>query len=370
MRSEGLLPIGRFARLSGVSVHALRHYDDVGLLVPAAVEPASGYRRYLADQIRQARLIRALRWTDLPIDEIRQIMRANSDDDIRPLLARHRDRLERQRSRLDAQLKDVTRFLERGLTMPTLQSGCRPVQIMIAVQDKKASVGLYQALLGTRYDVAQRAEHADYSSFIFGEYGQGDFFLLWLLDDAGRLDLPGKSTLSFSVGDLNATHQRALAAGATEAVAPHDAEGMPRNSAVTDRDGNWIGLFEGDGASRPVQLKLAVDDAQAATVFYQEAFGLSYQVTRRTSEQDYSSFMFGEYGRDDFFLLWLLDDAGRLDRPGPANLSFIVDDLDAVHQRAIAAGATEMSAPHDTQGMPRNSAVKDPSGNWIGLIQA
>jgi DNA-binding transcriptional MerR regulator len=35
---DELLTIGRFAHLTGLSQHALRHYDDVGLLVPAVVD--------------------------------------------------------------------------------------------------------------------------------------------------------------------------------------------------------------------------------------------------------------------------------------------------------------------------------------------
>ena len=31
------MTIGRFARISGLSVHTLRHYDDVGILTPAEV---------------------------------------------------------------------------------------------------------------------------------------------------------------------------------------------------------------------------------------------------------------------------------------------------------------------------------------------
>lgn len=44
------MTIGRFAHLSGLTVHALRHYDDVGLLTPDVVDPASGYRRYGANR--------------------------------------------------------------------------------------------------------------------------------------------------------------------------------------------------------------------------------------------------------------------------------------------------------------------------------
>jgi DNA-binding transcriptional MerR regulator len=43
--------IGSFARLVGVSVKALRYYAAKGLIVPAAVDPRTGYRYYTADQL-------------------------------------------------------------------------------------------------------------------------------------------------------------------------------------------------------------------------------------------------------------------------------------------------------------------------------
>ena len=43
--------IGEFARLGGVSVRALRHYDEIGLLRPAKVDPLTGYRGYSAAQL-------------------------------------------------------------------------------------------------------------------------------------------------------------------------------------------------------------------------------------------------------------------------------------------------------------------------------
>jgi DNA-binding transcriptional MerR regulator len=48
-----LLSIGRFARLTGLSIGALRHYDEVGLLRPARTDPDSGYRLYREDQLRR-----------------------------------------------------------------------------------------------------------------------------------------------------------------------------------------------------------------------------------------------------------------------------------------------------------------------------
>ena len=120
---------------------------------------------------------------------------------------------------------------------------------------------------------------------------------------------------------------------------------------------------------RPVQIKLAVDDVGAAVTFYRRAFGFHHDVTRRTDEADYSGFVFGKYGEDDFFLLHLIDDPTDADRPGATTFGLLVEDLNESHTQALAQGATEMTPPHDVQGMPRCSAVKDPSGNWIWLYQ-
>ena len=257
--------------------------------------------------------------------------------------------------------------------MPPAHSGCRPVQIKIAVEDVGSSVDFYRTAFGLDYQVARRTQSHEGRAFVFGAYGGDDFFLLWLLDDPSRSDRPGTCNLSFLVEDLDETHARAFGAGAEEVGPPRHSEGMPRNSAVKDPSGNWIGLAQGwPGVSgcRPVQIKIAVDDADSSVAFYQKAFGLDYRVARRTQSHEGRAFTFGTYGGDDFFLLWLLDEPGRCDRPGTSNFSFLVGDLDGTHARAIDAGATEVCPPRDAEGMPRNSAVKDPSGNWIGLAQS
>jgi DNA-binding transcriptional MerR regulator len=198
-----LMTIGRFSRISGLSVHTLRHYDDVGLLAPAEVDPANGYRRYRRDQLRQARVIQALRWID----------------------------------------PDIDHYLEKGLSM-TPASTTRPVQLKIAVDDIDEAITFYQKAFGFHYDITRRTDEGDYSSFMFGKYGEGDFFLLHLLDEQA-VDCPGPTTFGLLVDDLDATHRNALAAGAADVVAPHDSQGMPRNAAVKDPSGNWIWLYQG-----------------------------------------------------------------------------------------------------------------------------
>jgi len=70
MVNEDLIGIGRMARLSGLTVKALRYYDRVGLMRPAAVDAATGFRYYSDDQVPAARLVGRLRSMDVPLHDI------------------------------------------------------------------------------------------------------------------------------------------------------------------------------------------------------------------------------------------------------------------------------------------------------------
>lgn len=237
------MTIGRFARISGLSVHTLRHYDDVGILVPAEVDRDTGYRRYRREQVRDARIVQALRWIDLPLEEIRLVLADTSGETIGRLLGRHRDRLERRGSLVASQIADVDHYLEKGISM-TPATGARPVQLKIAVDDVDEAIAFYQQAFGFHYDVTRRTDDGDVSSFMFSRYGERDFFLIHLLDETA-FDRPGPTTFGLLVDDLDTTHGKAVAAGATEVVAPQDLQGMPRNSAVKDPSGNWIWIYQG-----------------------------------------------------------------------------------------------------------------------------
>jgi len=65
------LVIGRFARLTGLSVGALRHYDELDLLRPAFVDRETGYRSYRSEQLEAARTIVRLRDLEVPLETIR-----------------------------------------------------------------------------------------------------------------------------------------------------------------------------------------------------------------------------------------------------------------------------------------------------------
>ncbi|GAA1548248.1 MerR family transcriptional regulator [Kribbella hippodromi] len=72
--------ISEFARLVGLAPSALRFYDDCGLLPPAEVDAANGYRYYDQSQQPRARLLRDLREIDLPLPEVRIALDADPSE--------------------------------------------------------------------------------------------------------------------------------------------------------------------------------------------------------------------------------------------------------------------------------------------------
>lgn len=89
--------IGQFAQFAKVSVRTLRHYDEVGLLRPASVDPTTGYRFYAATQLRQLNRILVLKDLGLTLVEITRIIEAGiSNDELVGMLRLRRAEAERQ----------------------------------------------------------------------------------------------------------------------------------------------------------------------------------------------------------------------------------------------------------------------------------
>ncbi|CCK24860.1 DNA polymerase III, beta subunit [Streptomyces davaonensis JCM 4913] len=89
--------IGEMARDSGLGVSALRFYDRAGVLVPAWVDPVSGYRWYEPEQLDEARLLARLRRAGMPLADIRLVLASWSGPDtdlVRELLKAHLRRLQ------------------------------------------------------------------------------------------------------------------------------------------------------------------------------------------------------------------------------------------------------------------------------------
>ncbi len=120
-----LVPIGKFARATGLSIGALRHYDEIGLLAPAAVDGSTGYRYYSAGQLDLATVIATLRELEVPLPAIAAMMagtRAERERALHAHLARTEaaaTRLQRLAHRLRVAIATSHDFLTDGeLPMP------------------------------------------------------------------------------------------------------------------------------------------------------------------------------------------------------------------------------------------------------------
>ncbi len=89
-----VLTVGDFSRATHLSVKTLRHYHQVGLLEPAAVNPETGYRYYSAGQIPVAQVIRRLRDLEMPVADVKAVLSAPDASARNVLIAAHLDRLE------------------------------------------------------------------------------------------------------------------------------------------------------------------------------------------------------------------------------------------------------------------------------------
>jgi len=107
-----LLAIGRFARLSGLTVRAVRHYGELGLLQPAYTDPQTGYRYYTTDQLTDAAAIRRLRFLELALDEIREIVDADDPSFTRARLVQHRAKMAELAATTEQILATLQRLIE------------------------------------------------------------------------------------------------------------------------------------------------------------------------------------------------------------------------------------------------------------------
>jgi len=91
-----MFSIGEFARLGGVSVRTLRHYDEIGLLRPATVDPDTGYRGYSADQLGQLNRIMALKELGLSLTQARRLLDGIALGELHGMLILRRAQLEHE----------------------------------------------------------------------------------------------------------------------------------------------------------------------------------------------------------------------------------------------------------------------------------
>ena len=185
---QATVPIGDFARATHLSVKALRHYHEEGLLAPAEVDPDSGYRRYDLAQIPTAQVIRRLRDLDMPLEDIRGVLRATDLAARSELITRHLRRLEQELSRTQHAVASLRDLLEHPAPDLPVEHRSVPLMRVAAIRAQVAMADLgpwYNGAFGELYATlsAQGAALAGDAGGVFAgalfsdELGQATVYL-------------------------------------------------------------------------------------------------------------------------------------------------------------------------------------------------
>jgi DNA-binding transcriptional MerR regulator len=130
------MSIGVFSTATLVSIKALRLYHEQGLLVPASIDPATGYRSYRVSQLTDAQVIKRLRDFDVPLAAVAEVVRARDPEVTRRVIAQH----ERVMSDRLTDLSRLVSELQQIVSEPVLQTPTyvrtEPAQHTLAIVER------------------------------------------------------------------------------------------------------------------------------------------------------------------------------------------------------------------------------------------
>jgi DNA-binding transcriptional MerR regulator len=127
--------VGELAEQTGLTVRALHHYDEIGLLVPS-LHNSAGHRRYTTDDVRKLHHVIALRGFGFALAEIAELL-GEATVDPRTLFARQLEQVNEQIAagiRLKHQLERAMGAID-AKTEPSGQSMIELIEVMIAMRN-------------------------------------------------------------------------------------------------------------------------------------------------------------------------------------------------------------------------------------------
>jgi len=166
------------------------------------------------------------------------------------------------------------------------------------------------------------------------------------------------------IPDVDAVYHRALQAGATSLFAPADQPYGERSGAVQDPTGNnWYIASAFETTNWPEELRTVTlyfhpIGAPGLIEFLKNAFGAE-EVMRHQSEEGYVYHAKVRIGDS----IVEMGEARDPSQPMPSAIYLYVEDVDAMYEQALKAGATSALPPTDQPYGDRNAWVNDPFGN-------
>src|SRR5687767_11469518 len=196
----------------------LRYYHDQGLLVPASVDPATGYRRYSPEQVPRARMIARLRDLDVPVADLAAALEGAAS--LVEVLRGHRDRLAGRLEDTKHMLDELDQLLTKELAVTT--TGSFLIEVVLRVRELDACVAFYRDVFGIEFQADDHNGaaplHYDACGGVWTREG-AQLFTLWPVEDGSE---PSDASIGFAVPNVNEVWERAIAAGARQLTPPVD----------------------------------------------------------------------------------------------------------------------------------------------------
>jgi DNA-binding transcriptional MerR regulator len=238
--TDELITIGTFSLLTNLSITTLRHYDDIGLLRPADVDPRTGYRRYAIEQAERGHRIRMLRSVEMSPEDMQHVL--DGDDATgRAVMERHRDALADRGAQLDQLVGRLNAYIEEGLQVQAAKD-IRIIAINIGVpteEDLQKARRFWEAVLEVKLE---NWGGPSWQVLLGPDGAQG--MLNIRVRSADEPHQSHTSAFGVSVPDLEATAKRAIAAGGREHYPPTDGEDMPSHTLIEDPVGNRVVFWQ------------------------------------------------------------------------------------------------------------------------------
>jgi predicted enzyme related to lactoylglutathione lyase len=241
-----------------------------------------------------------------------------------------------------------------------------PAWVDLATTDATAARAFYAGLFGWDIQVSPDPQYGGYGIAKTGDQDAAG------IGGTQSPDQPAAWSVYIGSDDLEALAGRVTAAGGTVVAPPFDVGDQGRMAVFTDASGAFISAWQGTqmggfqttGANAFGWAELNARGVDAAVPFYRDVFGWTAKDVG-SPEQPYIEFQVDGHS---------IAGATEMSPMVPAEVPnywlvyFAVDDVDAIHRRAVETGGAELVAPLDFPG-GRMSIVRDPQGAAFGLMR-
>ncbi|MCW2792997.1 MAG: Glyoxalase/bleomycin resistance protein/dioxygenase [Nocardioides sp.] len=250
--------------------------------------------------------------------------------------------------------------------MPLSFTSGEPCWIDLFTADPETAADFYSGLFGWEAGEAS-PDFGGYRMFL-----RDGVPVAGLMPNDGSSGTPSTWSVYLATDDLDATTQRARAAGATVVAEPMAIADLGRMAVLVDPAGALVGAwqagsFAGFGAraadGAPAWFETLTRDYDRAVGFYRDVFGWDVSTMSDTAEFRYTTL-----GKDQDARAGIMDATGFLgEDPSRWQFYLQVPDTDATVARAIAAGASVV-VPDDDTPYGRVAVLRDPGGVQFNIM--